>query len=166
MIDPATSWFEMSELPVTDDVSPNGAVQNKCPEKNISTKTKEAYFDKSLIMISKLVNKCWFSRYPRCKNIIFDDGSESKLHFKTLCESYRVKPKPISIKKPQTNAILEQIHQVIMTMVCTSEINMADSVAHRDIDTILTNASWAICSTYHMVLSLSRPSNIWTGYVV
>ena len=42
MIDPAPSWFEMSELPVTDDVSPIGSVQNKCSEQNISTKTKEA----------------------------------------------------------------------------------------------------------------------------
>ena len=29
---------------------------------------------------------------------------------------------------------------------------MADSVAPSDIDTVLTNASWAICSTYHTVL--------------
>jgi len=85
MIDPATSWFKMVELPVTDDVSPTGTVQNKCPEQNISTRTKEACFDKSSIMISNLVKKCWFSRYPGCQNIIYDNGSEFKLHFKTLC---------------------------------------------------------------------------------
>ena len=51
MIDPATSWFEVVELPVTDDLSPTGAVQNKCSEQNISTKTKEAYFDKSSTII-------------------------------------------------------------------------------------------------------------------
>ena len=62
MIDPATSWFEMVELPVTDDLSHTGTVQNKCSEKNIGTKTKEVFFDKSLLMISNLVNKCWFSR--------------------------------------------------------------------------------------------------------
>ena len=86
MIDPATSWFEAVELPVTDDLSHTGIVQNKCQEQNISAKTKEAYFDKSLLMISNLVNKCWFSKYPRCQNIIFDNGSEFKLHFITLCE--------------------------------------------------------------------------------
>ena len=31
---------------------------------------------------------------------------------------------------------------------------MTDSVAPRDIDTILTNMSWAICSTYHTVLKV------------
>ena len=93
MIDPASSWFETVELsvPVTD-LTPSGSVKNK------STKTKEAYFDKSLIMISNLVNKCWYIRYPRCQHIIFDNGSEFKLHFKTLCDSYGVKPKPTTIK--------------------------------------------------------------------
>ena len=83
MIDPATSWFKMVELPVTDDLSHTGTVQNKCSEQNISTKNKEAHFDKSLLMIINLVNKCWFSRYPHCRNIIFDNGSEFKFHFIT-----------------------------------------------------------------------------------
>ena len=92
-------------------------------------------------MISNLVNKCWFIRYPCCLNINYDNGSEFELPFKTLCISYGVKPKPTTIKNPQANAILEQIHQVVMTMIHTSEIDMADSVAPRDIDAVLTNAS-------------------------
>jgi hypothetical protein len=59
------------------------------------------------------------------------------------------------------NAILEQIHQVVMTMIRTSEINMADSVSSRDIDTILTNVSWAVCSTYHTVLKASPGAAIF-----
>jgi hypothetical protein len=56
---------------------------------------------------------------------------------------------------------------VFMAMVRTSELDMADSVAPNDVDVVLTNASWAIRSTYHAVLkSLSRGSSIWTGYVV
>ena len=42
-----------------------------------------------------------------------------------------------------------------MTMICNSEIDMEDSVAPRDIDMVLTNASWAFCSTYHTVLKVS-----------
>ncbi len=38
---------------------------------------------------------------------------------------------------------------------------MADSVAPRDIDTILTNVSWAIRSTYHMVLKASPGAAIF-----
>ena len=48
-----------------------------------------------------------------------------------------------------------------MTMIRTSEIDMADSVAPRDIDTILTNVSWAIHSTYHTVLKASPGAAIF-----
>ena len=40
-------------------------------------------------------------------------------------------------------------------------INMDDSVAPRDIDTILTNVSWAIISTYHTVLKASPGAAIF-----
>ncbi len=81
MIDPATSWFEMVELPVMDDLSHTDTKQHISQgRKHISAKVKDSYFEKSLSVISNLVNKCWFSRYPRCQNIIFDNGSEFKLH--------------------------------------------------------------------------------------
>ncbi len=48
-----------------------------------------------------------------------------------------------------------------MAMVCTSEIDMADSVAPSDIDAVLTNASWAIHSTYHMVHKASPGAAIF-----
>ena len=98
-------------------------------------------------MISHLVNKTWFSHYPHCQCIIYDNGSEFKLHFEALCESYGIKRKPTSVKNPQANAILEQLHQVFTTMLCTAELDMANTVAPSDIDAFLTNAAWAICST-------------------
>ncbi len=59
MINPARSLFEVVELPVADHV-PTEPVKK-------DGKTKEAYFDKSSFMISHLVKKCWFSRYPFVK---------------------------------------------------------------------------------------------------
>ena len=119
------------------------------PEGQKSTKThkniKLPYFDKSSAMISKLVNKTWFSHYPCCQHIIYDNGSEFKLHFKALCESFGIKHKPPSVKNPTVNAILEQVHQVISTMLCTAELDMADTVVTSDIDVFLTDAAWAIC---------------------
>ena len=106
-------------------------------------------------MISTLVNKTWFSRYPHFQQVIYDNGSEFKLHFEALCDTYGIKRKPTSVKNSQANAILEQVHQVIMVMLCTAEIDMDDSVDASDIDTFLTNVSWAICSTYHSVLKAS-----------
>ena len=94
---------------------------------------------------------------------MYNNGSKFKLNFDALYDSYRVKHKPTSIKNPQANAILEQIHQVVITMVQTSEIVMADSVESSDIAAVLTNASWAIRSTYHTVLKASPEAAIFGG---
>jgi hypothetical protein len=157
MIDPASSWFEIVELPVVE-LSPTSQSKIKAKPHD---KTKEAYFDKSSSMISTLVNRTWFSRYPHCQHIIYDKGSEFKLHFKALCDSYGIKRKPTSVKNPQVDAILEQVHQVIMTMLRTAELDMATSVAPSDIVTFLTNAAWAIRSTYHTVLKASPGAAIF-----
>ena len=81
-------------------------------------------------MISTLVDKTWLSRYPHCQHIMNDNGSEFNLHFKeALWDSYGIKHKPTSIKNAQANAILEQLHQVLMSMLHTAQIDMANSVA-------------------------------------
>ncbi len=67
MIDPATSWFEIVELPTVAQettVSPMGKGKTVTFDKN--TKVAEPNFDKSSAQISNLVYKTWFSRYPRC----------------------------------------------------------------------------------------------------
>ncbi len=72
-----------------------------------------------------------------------------------------MKRKPTTIKNPQANAICEQVYQVLGTMMCTSELDMADSVDPADIDTFIDNAAWAICSTYHTVLKASPGAAIF-----
>ena len=86
-----------------------------------------------------------------------------KLHFETLCNSYGIKHKPTTIKKPQFNAICERIHEVLGTVMHTSEIDMAESVDPADIDTFIfiENAAWSICSTYHTVLNVSPGAAIF-----
>jgi hypothetical protein len=168
MIDPATSWFEIVELPVSQlveldapSVDRKGKKKGNRATRDKDDKPKEAYFDKSSATVGSLVNRCWFCRYPRCRNIIYDNGSEFKLHFETLCDSYGLKRKPTSIKNPQANAILERVHQVIMTMARTAELDMADTVEPSDVADFLTNAAWAIRSTYHTVLKASPGAAIF-----
>jgi len=168
MIDPATSWFEMVELPVSQlqeldvpTVGKKGKKKGKKRTRDSDDKPKEAYFDKSSATVGSLVNQCWFCRYPRCQHIVYDNGSEFKLHFETLCDTYGLKRKPTSIKNPQANSILERIHQVITTMMRTAEIDMADSVAPSDVANFLTNAAWAVRSTYHTVLKASPGAAIF-----
>ncbi len=87
--------------------------------------------------------------------IIYNNGSEFKLHFEYLCETYGIQRKPTTIKNPQANGILERLHQVLGRMLCTAELNMAKTVTLDDVDVFLDNAAWAIRSTYHTVLKAS-----------
>eukprot|EP00804_Cyclotella_cryptica_P008076 CCRYP_004575-RA/>CCRYP_004575-RA protein AED:0.32 eAED:0.33 QI:0/0/0/1/0/0/2/0/374 len=113
MIDPASSWFEIVELLVitviTEAIIPLDTKERKGTKNH--KEPKLVYFDMSSAMISNLVNKAWFSRYPRCQHIIYVNGSKFKLHLKALCESYGITSKPTSVKNAQANGILEQVHQ-------------------------------------------------------
>eukprot|EP00804_Cyclotella_cryptica_P030536 CCRYP_020164-RA/>CCRYP_020164-RA protein AED:0.22 eAED:0.36 QI:0/0/0/1/0/0/2/0/153 len=128
MIDPATSWFEIVELPVSQlpelDI-PMGTQGRK----GIGThkQQKEPYFDKTSATVGSLFNRTWFCRYPHSQYIIYNNRSEFKLHFKTLCDSYRLRRKPTRAETPQANTILERMHQSIMGMLCTADIDMADT---------------------------------------
>jgi hypothetical protein len=73
----------------------------------------EEIFDKTSEHIAQLVNKTLLSRYPRCHYIIYNNGSEFKLNFEYLCETYGIKHKLTMIKNPQANAILGCLNQVL-----------------------------------------------------
>jgi hypothetical protein len=67
VIDPATSWFEIVELPtVAQETTVPLAGKGKTVKFDKNTKVAEPYFDKSSSQISNLVYKTWFSRYSCC----------------------------------------------------------------------------------------------------
>ncbi len=115
MIDPTSSWFEIAELPVITQLR-RQIVNGK--ELLIADKI----FDKTLGCISRLVNKTWLCRYPRCCYLIYDNGSEFKLRFKYQCKSYGIKHKPTKVENLWANAILECVHQVLGQMLCTLKL--------------------------------------------
>ena len=85
-INPVTGWFEIVEVPPNDKLSAR---------------------------VSQLFNQTWLCRYPRPKRARFDNGSEFKRDFIPLLEDFAIKPKPTSIKNPQSNEIVERVHQVV-----------------------------------------------------
>jgi hypothetical protein len=46
-------------------------------------------------------------------------------------------------------------------MLCTAELDMANSVTPDDVDVFLDITAWAICSTYHTVLKASLGAAIF-----
>jgi hypothetical protein len=154
MIKPASSWFKIAELPIVEQLHWQ-TVNGK--ELLIADKI----VDKTSECIAKLVNKTWLCGYSRCRHLIYNNGSEFKLHFEYLCESYGIRRKPITVKNPRANGILECVHQVLGQMLRTAELDMANSATPNDVDVFLDNAAWAIRSTYHMVLKASPGAAIF-----
>ena len=121
MIDPATGWFEICEI-----------------------KTKSAD------VIANILEVIWLSRYPWPAQLIFDRGSEFKAEVQDLVtKDYGIKRKPISVRNPQANAIIERIHQTIGNMIRTFEVYDNDSLDDQDPWTgILAAVMAAVRSTY------------------
>jgi hypothetical protein len=65
------------------------------------------------------------------------------------------------VKNPRANGILERVHQVLGQMLCTAELDKANSVTPDDVDVFPDNAAWAILSTYHTVLNASQGAAIF-----
>ena len=94
MIDPATGWFEMREIP-----------------------------NKEAITIANLVEQTWFTRYPWPSQVIFDRGKEFMGEFaKMVQRDYGIKRKPITTRNPQANSIIEWVHQTIGNIIRTFQI--------------------------------------------
>jgi hypothetical protein len=134
MINPASSWFKIAKLPVVDQLC-HQTVNGK------ELLIADEIFDKTSEHIAKLVNRTWLCRYPRCHHLIYNNGSEFKLHFKYPCESYGIKRKPTMFKNPRANGILEHVHQVLGQMLRTAELDMANSVTPHDINVFLDNVA-------------------------
>jgi hypothetical protein len=134
MIDPASSWFEIAELPVVKQLRRQTVIGKELL-------IADEIFDKTLKCIAKFVYKTWLCGYPRCHYLIHDNGREFKLHFEYLCESYGITHKPTRVKNPQANGLWECVHQVLGQMLRTAELDMADSVTPNGVTDFLDNAS-------------------------
>ena len=94
MIDPATGWFEMTEIP-----------------------------NKRADTIANIVEQIWFSRYPWPTQVVIDRGKEFMAEFADMIrEEYGCIKKIISTRNPQANTVIERIHQVIGNMIRTFEV--------------------------------------------
>ena len=103
--------------------------------------TCQQTFDKTSDRIARLVNKTWFSRYPRPVDVVFDNGSEFKLYLLRLLDTFGVTKKPTTVKNPQANGILERVHQTLGNMLRTAELDMVDSVEPEHVEDFLDNTA-------------------------
>ena len=84
------------------------------------------YDNKIEISIVNLDETIWLTRYPRQMEIMYDQGSEFIGHEfrKSIIETeYGITAKPNNSGNSTSNAILEQIHQVLGNLVHTFNIS-------------------------------------------
>jgi len=135
MIDPATGWFEIHQ-----------------------------YDDKQSITVANIAEQEWFSRYPWPTQVTYDRGSEfiGKDFQKMIKNDYGIKGKPITVRNPQANAIVERVHQVIGNIIRTFELETNYLDEDDPWKGILSATAFAVRSTFHTTL-LKSPGQLVFG---
>jgi transposase InsO family protein len=125
MIDPASGWFEIHQ-----------------------------YDDKRAITVANIAEQEWLSRYPWPTQITFDRGNKFIGHeFRhTVTHDYGIKCKPITVRNPQANAIVERIHQVIGNIIRTFDLENNYLDEKDPFKGVLAATAFAVRSTYHTTL--------------
>ncbi len=86
---------------------------------------------------------------PMASKITYDHGPEfiGRDFQNLILEEYDIEAKPSSKRNPQSNAILERIHQTIGNMLRTFEVENQPIDENDPWSGILSAVAWAVCST-------------------
>ena len=72
-------------------------------------------------VVAQVFEDNWFSQYPTPSKCIHDNGNEFLgPAFSNMLRKNRIKSDPTTVKDPQSNAIVERMHQSISTMIAIS----------------------------------------------
>jgi transposase InsO family protein len=134
MIDPATGWFEMKEIP-----------------------NKEAF------TIASIVEQTWLTRYPWPTEVTFDRGKEFMGEFARMVEKdYGITRRPITTRNPQANSIIERIHQTIGNMIRSFQVGKMEVDEDDPWSGILAAVMFATRATYHTTIQ-ATPAQLVFG---
>jgi len=94
MIDPATGWFEIAEIPA-----------------------------KRADVIADIFERTWLVRYPRPTEVIMDRGREFMAEMQRMLRNdYGINRKLITTRNPQANSMVERAHQTVHNLIATQNI--------------------------------------------
>ena len=111
-------------------------------------------------------NNTWLTRYPQPQYIGYDNGSEFKAQFKQMCDNYGMKDKPSISYNPQSNGIIQPVHQVLGNALRTFELEEKELDTNDPWGYFLGAAAWAIHSTVHSyyVRCHAWTARLWTRH--
>ena len=103
------------------------------------------------------------SGYPGTPDqVLYDNGSEFKKDFLPMLRDFAIQATCTSIKNPQSNAILERIHQVVGSMLKTQDLKEKIFDSWKPWSKILASVAYAIRCSYHSTL-LATPGQLVFG---
>ena len=137
MIDPASGWFEIVEVPYYGLEEANA--------------NRREFVDKTSARVSQLFKHTWLDRYPRPLKVIYDNGSEFKKDFEPLLKDFDIKPTCTTVENPRANAPVERVHQVIHNMLVTKELDQHTFDYIDPWGEFLGSIAWAIRASYNTV---------------
>ena len=107
--------------------------------------------------------EAWMCRYPWPAEIGFDNGGEFKDVFAAMCANYGVKQKRSTSHNPQSNGIIERIHQVVGNSLRALQLEDAMLNNNDPWAVYLASVAWAVRSTQHTVLE-ATPGQLVFGH--
>jgi transposase InsO family protein len=113
--------------------------------------------DKESRTVAHAFDRSWLCRYPRPLICLHDKGTKfTGIEFQELLQSYRIKAVIMTTANPQTNAILECTHQVIVNQLRSLHLMSIELTSLADIQhELLAPVQWAMNSTYHTTLQVT-----------
>ena len=135
MIDPATGWFEIVEIP-----------------------TKRADY------IANYLEMTWLTRYPWPTEIIMDRGKEFAAEVRELINTeYGINKKLITTRNPQANAVVERVHKTVHQMIDSMDIKgKSDLDEHFGFQGVLSAIRRAVSAVVHTTMR-ATPSQLVFG---
>ena len=109
-----------------------------------------------------MFNNTWLCRYLHLRKVVFDHGSEFKRDFTPLLKDFDIKPVLTTIKNSQANYPVEQVNQLIMSMLVTKDLDNKVFDHIYPWSETLASIAWAIRASYYRTI-MANPGQAFFG---
>jgi len=124
MIDPATGWFEIAEIPA-----------------------------KTADVVINVFEDAWLTRYPYPTEVVMDRGVEFMGEVqRSLKTQYGARIKLITTRNPQANSMVERAHQTIGNMIRSQNIQSREDLEDGSWNGMLNAIRFAMRATLHTTM--------------
>ena len=97
---------------------------------------------------------------------MFDNGYDFKQDFNTFLKDFNIKIVLTSVQKPQANVQVEQVHQVILNMLVTNDLDKKSFDYIYPSGETLAYIAWEIRDSYHYTIMATSGKAVFGIYML